>query len=207
MGLNKASIAQLKAELAAFPPSPTAPRSELKQLVAELFDEILTMKTLGYSFTEIAEAISERSDFEINPGTLRKYWSAERQQRQGQKPQRKRSGKSQRSKKQPLQAQVLEKKQKKSVKADEVDEADQDSPEPAVAINNPVTSDDSSDAWPPENKATSWPPESKSESPVKNHESDSEDDEDDGNGENWEDDDSYTSGLIHEPRFNRIRRS
>lgn len=86
MGFDQASLAQLKADLAALPPCPPPPRSELKQLVAELFDEILRMKTIGYSFQEIAEAISKHSDLEINPGTLRKYWSAERRQRQsGQK--------------------------------------------------------------------------------------------------------------------------
>lgn len=196
MGLDKASIAQLKAELAAFPPCPTAPRSELKQLVAELFDEILKMKTLGYSFAEIAEAISERSDFEINPGTLRKYWSAERQQRQSsQKKKKARTPVKARSKapsqgpaKQSVQVTLQPVRQQQQSSQAELESAFELEQEVRASDEPAVEAARSGNGAEPETES-----ETSTHRPVGY--------EDDGY------DNKMTTGLIREPVFNTIDRS
>ena len=207
----EARLQQALVAFRAIPPKPSKPASQRKQAVATLFDEITRLKTHGYDFEELREFVLEHAEVEMSVGTLRKYWSAERQLRQGKKPQRRRAGKPKRHTKSSLPTQEPE----NLVQMDEENQAEQkktaNSPEPAATNVSPVTpDDDSKDAWPPvQDRETESPPESEPERPTKHYEPDSWNDDDDDiawSGGDWGDDNPPAGGLLNERKFNVIER-
>ena len=170
-----------------FPPKPTKPSSPRKQVVVGLFDEIMRLKTHGYDFNEICELLVEKTGVEMTPGTLRKYWGAERRQRQGSKPRRKSPGKPKQSSQQPLHSgEQAEKQPTASVST------------PATPAR-PVTPDKAREAQPGEDWDIESPSASEPEPSLEQRGSKSW-------AEDWFDDNPPAGGLLNEPRFNVIER-
>ena len=179
--MNDAKLAELKAEILQLPknPPPLIPYGERRQLVADLVEEIQFLRRQRYSFPAISELLAEKTDISIRHTTLRRYFFEELAKFRANK-----STGPKRRKTSPNRFQF------RSSQAKPSDETSAAEPEPKKAKAKVE-------------KALAEPePE-----PQPEPEPEAEEEEVWGVNMDDDDDDSYTTGLINEPRFNRIRRS
>ena len=208
--MDAKELATLKAELRQLPESstPKFPYGERRQLVADLLEEILFLRQQGYSYSEISDLLNEKTDVLIRPKTLRRYFFEEQAKQRGTAARTKRS-QTRRSRPAPSTEEL-------STPAIQPDSSPVSAPEPAplpVAVKPPgpepaLEADKSQtqgDKTPtaPEAQSQSDSGKASGASPV---ETVAQDEDHWGGCGDDDDDDSYTTGLIHEPTFNRIRR-
>lgn len=183
--MNDAKLAELKAEIRQLPknPPPSVPYGERRQLVADLVEEIQFLRQQRYSFSAISELLAEKTGILISHTTLRRYFFEELAKFRANK-----STGQKRRKASPSRFQF------RSSQAKPSDETIAAEPKPKKVKAK-------ADKTPAEPK--SMPQPEPEETSVTTEVSD----DDWGVGWNDDDDDSYTTGLINEPTFNRIRRS
>jgi hypothetical protein len=191
--LNDTQVAKLKAELLQYPKNsnPTVSYGERRTLVVNLLNEISFLRDQDYSFAAISTILHEKADILIQPNTLKKYFFEELGKlKTDEKPTGQRHRK----------ASPGRLKSRSSKATQPVDETIAASPVAVAAEPEPKAR-----AKPDEIPAAPKPDETPVASPVATA---NQADDDDWGGD-WDDgdDDSYTSGLLNEPTFNRIRRS
>lgn len=190
--MNDTQLVKLKAELLQYPKNsnPTVSYGERRTLVANLLNEISFLRDQDYSFAAISTILHEKANILIQTNTLKKYFLEELAKLKGNQP----TGK-QRRKASP--GRLTSPSSKATQPVDETIAAT------PVAV-----------APEPEPKARAKPdkipaapePDQTLASPVATN---SDADKNDNWGGNWsdDDDDSYTTGLLNEPKFNRIPHS
>ena len=193
--MNNTQLAELKAEIFQLPKNstPLFPYGERRQLVADLLDAISFLRHQEYSYEFISEFLEEKSGISIQPKTLRRYFFEEQAKLRDKQPTDQR-----RRKASPGQL-----KSRSSTAARPVDETIAASPVAVAEQPKPKKVKAKADKTPAEPKSRPQPEPEPEEVSVATEASD----DDWGVGWNDDDDDSYTTGLINEPTFNRIRRS
>lgn len=180
--MDSTKLADLKAEILKYPknPNPTVSYGERRTLVVSLLDEISFLRDQDYSFAEISKILQEKTEVLIQPNTLKKYFFEELAKLKGKKttgPKRRKASPSR-------------SKSRSSKAAKPGDETIAEQPQ-------------SKKGKAKVEKALAEPePE-----PQPEPEPEAEEEEVWGFNMDDDDDDSYTTGLVREPRFNRIRRS
>lgn len=189
--MNDSQLAELKAELLQYPKNstPTVSYGKRRTLVVNLLHEISFLRDQGYPFAAISKILHEKANVSIQPNTLKKYFFEELAKLKGDKPTGPRHRK----------ASSGRLKSRSSNANQPVDKTIAESPVAVAAEPAPKAR-----AKPDEIPAAPEPDEAPVASPVATA---SQADDDDWGG-NWDedDDDSYTTGLLNEPTFNRIRR-
>ena len=188
--MNSQQLSDLKAELLQHPPNPNPPKSpygERRSLVASLLDEISFLREQGFPFDDISNILNEKSGVLIRPKTLRRYFTEEQTKLSDKKLTRPQRRKALSSPPKPRSSKATQ-------------PVDKTIPATPVAV-----------AADPEPKARAKPdkipaapePDETLASPVATN---SDADKNDNWGGHWsdDDDDSYTTGLLNEPKFNRI---